>query len=121
MALNHKRMRTQLTPDLLMENKGSYDHYFSSSEMEGACIFFNSYPKAFMVISGKSNVKGYYDNYDDAKDFALSIIYKTNTEYIISQLNKCVDKLVSSAQQQMHLRLAEFRGNLFSQIQTLRS
>lgn len=114
-------MKTQLTPDLRVEHHGSYDHLFSNSELEGACIFFNSYPKEFDVFAGKDNIRECFDNYDAAKNFALSIIYKTNTDYIISQLNKNVDNLVQSAKHQMHLRIAEFRGNLFSQIQTLKA
>lgn len=114
-------MQEQLTPDLCVNHHRSYDHYFSESELEGACIFFNGYHEKFNVYAGKNNYRGDFDNYNDAKDFALSIIYKTNTDYIISKLNQGVESLVKSAKQQMHLRIAEFRGNLFSQIQTLKS
>ncbi|RZK63860.1 MAG: hypothetical protein EOO85_30600 [Pedobacter sp.] len=112
-------MKTTLTHDFVVQDHGSYHYIWSSSECNGMGIFFNSYPKEYHVTGNK--ISKHFQTYEEAKHFALSIIYKTNTEYIISQLNKGVEKLVSAAKYKMHLRIAEFRGSLFSQIQTLRS
>jgi hypothetical protein len=119
MALNHKRMKTNSAHDIEVQDKGSYHFLWSTSEQDGKCIFLNSYPKEFHVAGDNTNE--FFDTYDEAMDFALSVIYKTNTDYIISVLNKGIDAMVKSAKNQMHLRLAEFRGNLFSQIQTLKA
>lgn len=112
-------MKTKLSHDIEVQRHKQYHYLWSASECNGMGIFFNSYPKEYFVTG--NNVRGNFDTYDEAEQFALSIIYRTNTDYIVSQLNNHIDKLIHAAKQQMHLRIAQFRGNLFGQIQTLRS
>jgi len=80
---------------------------------------YNFYDKDRTFKIGYGRPKHCFKTFDEAISAAKAMF--DPFDFAIEKINKHIDQEIDSAQHHMHLRIAEFRGNLFTQIQSLRS